>query len=59
MQELIGKKVIVYSDSGQAERQDIGVLESVDSNWVCIKKGESDYLYFSAYKIRLVKAFDS
>jgi hypothetical protein len=59
MQELIGRKVIVYSDAGGTERQDIGVLHSVEGVWVCIKKSETDHMYFSAHKIRLVKAFDS
>jgi hypothetical protein len=59
MQELLGKKVIVYSDAGGSERQDIGLLQSVEDIWVCIKKSDHDFMYFSAHKIRLIKAFDS
>jgi hypothetical protein len=59
MNELIGKKIIVYSDSGGTERQDIGHLVSVDQTWVCIKKSDHDFQYFSCHKIRLIKAFDS
>jgi len=30
MEGLLGKKVIVYSDSASGERQDVGTLESLD-----------------------------
>ncbi len=59
MDALIGKKIIIYSDSGGTERQDIGHLVSAVGTWVVIKKTETDYLYFSVHKIRMVKAFDS
>jgi len=58
MSDLIGKKVVVFSNSGQTERQDIGTLESVEDPWLKIKKG-SETLVFCLYNVRLVKQFDN
>lgn len=58
MNEIIGKKVIVYSDPGNGERQDIGVLEGVENQWIRLRKSDTEVLFFSVYKIRLVKPFD-
>lgn len=58
MNELIGKKVTIYSVGGTADARDIGVLESIDGPWLRIKKADGETLFFSAYQIRLVKPFD-
>jgi hypothetical protein len=58
MNDLIGKKVVVFSNAGQTERQDIGTLESVDSTWLKLKKG-TEILIFCVYNVRIVKQFDS
>jgi hypothetical protein len=58
MNELIGKKVIVYSDSASGERQDVGMLESADAQWVRLLKSGPEVLYFCIYSIRVIKPFD-
>jgi hypothetical protein len=59
MNELIGKKVIVFSDSANGERQDIGTLESIENIWLKLQKGTAETLYFCLYSVRVVKVFDS
>lgn len=59
MNNLVGKKVVVFSTSSGAERQDIGVLQAIDGIWLCIKKSEAETMYFCVYNVRLVKAFES
>ena len=59
LQEQVGKKVSVYSNQPGAERQDVGILESVDDTWVKIRKSETEIIYFCVYQIRLVKTFYS
>jgi len=58
MNELIGKKVVVFSDSANGERQDIGILESVDSIWLKLHKGANETLFFCLYSVRLVRLFE-
>ena len=58
MEGMIGKKVIVYSDSASGERQDVGTLESADGPWLCVKKNTNEVLYFCLYNVRVVKPFD-
>ncbi len=58
MNELIGKKVVVYSDSSNGERQDIGTLESADTIWLKLHKGTNETLFFCLYNVRVVKLFD-
>lgn len=57
LEELVGKKVSVYSIQATGERQDVGVLEAFDTHYLKIRKGESEVLFFSVYQIRLVKLF--
>ncbi len=55
LSSLIGKQVQVYSDrGGQAEVSDTGMLESYDSNWLCLNRN-GDRLYFSIARVRLIK----
>jgi len=57
LQDLIGKKVSVYSNQPGAERQDVGVLEAADSQWLRIRKSDTEVLYFSVVLVRLIKPF--
>ena len=57
LQELMGKKVSVYSNQPGGERQDVGILEAVDGIWIKIKKTETESAYFSAYQVRMIKPF--
>ena len=59
MNDLIGKKVVVYSNAGGVEKQEIGTLESADSTWVKLRKTSTELLIFSVYNIRMVKPFES
>ena len=58
MNELIGKKVTVYSVNGASEGRDIGILESIEGPWLRLRKADGEVLFFGAYQIRLVKPFD-
>jgi hypothetical protein len=58
MGELIGKKVVVFSDSSNGERQDIGVLEAAEGPWLKLHKGTEETLYFCLYNVRVVKPFE-
>jgi len=57
LQDLIGKKVSVYSNQPGAERQDVGVLEAADDHWLRIRKSDTEVLYFSVVLVRLIKPF--
>lgn len=59
LDEMIGRKVTVFSVQGGTERQDVGVLEAVDGTWIKVKKGEAETLYFHAHHIRVIKPFDA
>ena len=55
--EMIGKKVQVFSVNGAGEQQVVGTLEAFDGTWAKIRKSESEILFFSIYQIRLIKNF--
>lgn len=57
IQEMIGKKVSVYSVNGEGERQDVGMLEGFDGTFIKLKKGESDLMFFPVNNIRMIKNF--
>lgn len=57
IQEMVGKKVSIYTVQGATEKQDVGVLEAFDGTWVKVKKAETETLFFSVYQIRLIKNF--
>lgn len=59
LQELIGRKVSVYSNQPGAERQDVGFLEAVDETWVKIRKSEHEVIFFCTHLVRLVKPFQN
>ncbi len=56
--ELAGRKVTVFTEQGEQERQDVGTLERVEGNWIKMRKDSGEVLYFSALKTRLIKPFD-
>ncbi len=55
--ELVGQKVTIYSEQGEAERQDIGLLETSDAVWLRLRKADNEVLYFCIHRIRMIKAF--
>jgi hypothetical protein len=57
VEELIGRKVTVFTDQSGTERQDVVTLEAVDQTWLKARKGE-DITYFNIAKIRLVRPFE-
>ena len=54
---LIGKKVTVFSSQGETERQDIGILQAAEGNFLVLKKTD-ELMYFTVSRIRLIKPFD-
>ena len=57
IQQLVGKKVTIYTAQGEAERQDIGMLEAAEGEWLKMHKENGDVLYFNLARIRVVKPF--
>lgn len=55
--ELIGKKVTVYSEQAGNERQDVGVIEAASDHMFKLQKQDGDTLYFTFYLVRMVKPF--
>ncbi|MDR3690748.1 MAG: hypothetical protein P4L46_15330 [Fimbriimonas sp.] len=55
---LIGVKITVYSRQGDTERQDVGLLEAVDSEWIRIKKNDGETLFFCLTNVRMLKPFE-
>jgi hypothetical protein len=58
IQELVNRKVTVYSATGGSDVSDVGVIERVDTDWVKLRKGEREVLYLNVDRIRLIKPFD-
>jgi hypothetical protein len=54
---LIGKKVTVFSSQGETERQDIGILQAAEGQFLVLKKTD-ELMYFTVSRIRLIKPFD-
>ena len=57
MNELVGKKVTVYSVGAASDPSDIGTLEKIDGPWLWLRK-EREILVFNVDRIRMVKPFD-
>jgi hypothetical protein len=55
--EMIGKKVQVFSVNGSGEQQVVGTLEAFDGTWAKVRKAENEVLYFGIHQIRLIKNF--
>ncbi len=58
MNELIGKKVTVYSVGATSEPSDIGVIEKIDDGWLWLRKNEREVFMFNVDRVRMVKPFD-
>lgn len=58
MNELLGRKVTIYSVAGASDFSDVGTLEKIDGDWVWLRKSERDLFVFNANRIRLVKPFE-
>lgn len=57
IEEMMGKKVQVFSINGAGEQQVVGTLEAFDGTWVKVRKAENDILYFPVTNVRLIKNF--
>jgi hypothetical protein len=55
--ELIGKKVTIHTVLADSEKQDVGILQAADSDWVKLHKESGETLYFSTGRIRMIKPF--
>jgi hypothetical protein len=55
---LIGKKVTVYSRLGDVEKQDVGILEVVEGDWIRLKKADGETMFFTIANVRMLKPFD-
>ncbi len=53
-----GKKVTVYSQMGSAEKQDVGILESIEDGWLRLRKSDGETMFFVLYNVRMVKPFE-
>ena len=58
MNELVGRKITVYSVGAANDPSDIGTLEKIDGNWLWLRKGEREVLLFNLDRVRVVKPFD-
>ena len=55
---LTGKKVTVYSRLGDTEKQDVGVLEAVEQDWIRLRKADGETMFFTIYSLRMIKPFE-
>ncbi len=55
---MIGKKVTVYSRLGDAEKQDVGILELVEGDWIRLRKAEGETMFFTVVNVRMIKPFE-
>ncbi len=55
---LIGKKVTVYSRLGDTEKQDVGMLEAVEGDWIRLRKADGETMFFTTVNVRMIKPFE-
>jgi hypothetical protein len=55
LEELIGNRVQVYSNSGDDGCDDTGILEGYEFPFLYLRKGKDDLFCFSVFNVRLVK----
>ena len=55
---LIGKKVTVYSNLGDTEKQDVGILEAGEADWIRLKKADGETMFFTTFNVRMIKPFE-
>ena len=58
MNDLVGKKVTIYSVGATNDPSDVGTLEKIEGNWLWLRKNEREVLLFNVDRIRAVKPFD-
>lgn len=58
MNELIGRKVTIYSVGANSDPSDVGTLEKIEDNWIWLRKGDREVLLFNLDRVRVVKPFD-
>lgn len=54
LEELLGNRVVVYSNGADDDCSDEGILEGYEYPWIKLRKGK-DTLCFTVFQIRLVK----
>ncbi|RYG36614.1 hypothetical protein EON81_09205 [bacterium] len=57
LEPLVGRKVTVFSAQGDVEKQDVGMLEAAQGNWLRLKKSEETF-FINIARVRLVKPFE-
>lgn len=57
IQELVGKRIRVWSRGGETTYTDDGVLDAFDGEWLRLDKGD-EKLYFALYNVRLIKPLE-
>lgn len=55
---LIGRKVTVYSNLGDTEKQDVGIVEAAETDWIRIRKADGETLFFTVFNVRMIKPFE-
>lgn len=55
LDELIGHRVSVRSNSGDSHCEDTGILEAFDYPWIRLRKGKDALLCFPVHNVRLVE----
>lgn len=58
MNELIGKKITVYSAGATTDASEIGTLEKIDGDWLWLRRSEREVLLINVARVRAVKPFD-
>jgi ferredoxin-fold anticodon binding domain-containing protein len=58
MNDLIGKKVTIYSVAATVDPSDVGTLEKIEGQWIWLRKSEREVLIFNVDRIRAVKPFE-
>lgn len=53
--ELVGKRVEIESQAGDARFTDIGLLQLVERPWFRLLKDNGEILHLNEYHIRIVK----
>jgi len=57
LKDLLGRKVEIWSVSGQSSYKDEGVLERCDGIWLRLRS-KNELKIFSAHTIRLIKCVE-
>lgn len=55
LKEIVGRRVEVRSQAGNADFRDDGKLVSYDARWICIETSYGERIYFPIANVRLLK----